>query len=57
MIFKQIDLRGEQLLKKTSPENIKLQYANENIAANFYGFFVVFLPNQFLWINLYRKLN
>ena len=51
-------MRGEHKLKKPSPENIKLQYANENIAANFYGFFVVvFLPNQFLWINLYRKLN
>ena len=47
MIFKQIDLRGEQLLKKTSPENIKLQYANENIAANFYGFFFFFYQINF----------
>ena len=48
MIFKQIDLRGEQLLKKTSPENIKLQYADENIAANFYVFFLFFSKSIFV---------
>ena len=46
-------MRGEHKLKKPSPENIKLQYANENIAANLYLLFSVFLfPNHFLWINL-----